>query len=151
MSFTIEIDTKEVERKLNAIPSAVPDGILAGAIHIKGKVAEYPPQAHLTRTSVYGKPFASEKQRRWFFAVGIHQTPYSRTSTLAKRWTIAQTQGGWTAIIDNNTPYGHYVQGAGSQSLYHKAQGWKRTDEVAEQERENVINMIIQFIEKVIG
>lgn len=151
MSFTIEVDISEVERKLDAVPNAVPDGIMAGAIHVKGKVAEYPPQAHLTRASVYGKPFVSDKQRRWFFAVGIHQTPYRRTSTLAKRWTITQTMGGWTAIIDNNTPYGHFVQGSSNQSLYHKAQGWQRTDEVAQQEEENVIRMVIRAIERVIG
>jgi len=151
MSFIIEVDTSEVEWKLDAILNAVPDGILAGAIHVKGKVAEYPPQAHLTRASVYGQSFVSDKQRRWFFAVGIHQTPYRRTSTLAKNWSINQTNNGWTAIIDNNTPYGHFVQGSEDQSLYHRAQGWKRTDEVAQQERENVIRMVIQAIEKAIG
>lgn len=139
---------ENIMKKFDEIRPAVSDALLAGAIHVKGKISTYPPQTHPTRKSVYGSSFQSERQRRWFFAVGIYQTPYARTSNLAKRWTIWSSMDGFTQIVGNNTSYGPYVQGAGAQSLYHKAQGWLTEAEVAEQERDRVVQMVLQAIEK---
>ena len=147
--YSIKIEGIEnILKRLDRARPAISDGLLAGAIHVKGKISTYPPQAHLTRKSVYGSSFKTERQRRWFFAVGIHQTPYARTSNLAKRWAISSSMDGMTQIVGNNTSYGPYVQGAGAQSLYHKAQGWLTEAEVAEQEKDRVVQMVLQAIEK---
>lgn len=129
------------------MPVAIMGALLAGGVHIMGKVKAYPPQAHLTRKSVYGQSFMSERQRRWFFGIGIHQTPYGRTSQLGQGWTITQPQP-LQVIIGNNTPYGPYVQGAGVQTKYHKAQGWKDTDRVAQEEKPTVEIKVKEAIDK---
>jgi hypothetical protein len=125
--------------------------LLAGAVHVKGKIATYPAQSHMSRKSVYGSSFASDRQRRWFFAVGQYQTPYGRTSNLAHRWAISSDMSGLRQIVGNNTAYGPYVQDPERQSLYHRAQGWLTTDAVAEQESEAVSKMVLEAIEKAIA
>ncbi len=142
---------EDIIRKFDNARPAISDALLAGAIHVKGKIAIYPPQTHPTRQSVYGSSFQSDRQRRWFFAVGIHQTPYARTSNLANRWTISSSMDGLAQIVGNNTSYGPYVQGAGMQSLYHRAQGWLTEEQVAEQESGKVQAMILRAIQKALG
>ena len=151
MSIAIKVDIGDAMQRLDRVLPAISNGLLAGAVHVKGKLTRYPQQKHLTRKSVYGSSFKSDRQRRWFFASGIHQTPYRRTRNLANRWSISSSMGGLTQIIGNNTSYGPYVQGPGMQSLYHRAQNWQTTDEVAEQESDKVAKLVLQAIQRAIA
>ena len=93
-------------------------GIKTAALHIKGKIAQYPPVKRLTRASVYGSSFQTDKQRRYFFyalAKGKIEVPYRRgespgSRTLGRRWTIATSNNGLTAIVGNNAPYGRWCR-----------------------------------------
>jgi len=126
-------------------------GIKAAALHIKGKIATYPPVKRLTRASVYGSSFQTDKQRRYFFyalAKGKIEVPYRRgespgSRTLGRRWTIATSNNGLTAIVGNNAPYGPLVQAKDRQTLYHKAVGWQTDEDVVEKER----GAVVQFIQ----
>lgn len=150
--YSIKIEgIGDTVQRLDSVKPAVSSALLAGAIHVKGAIAQYPAQSHPTRKSVYGSSFASDRQRRWFFAVGIHQTPYGRTTNLAKRWAIESSMDGWMQIVGNNTAYGPYVQGYGEQSLYHRAQGWLTIDQVAENETDIVVNMVLLAIQRALG
>lgn len=83
----------------------------------------YPPAKYVTRKAAYGVSFFSEKQRRWFFAVGIHRTPHKRTGGL---------RGGWRMIITNDNMYltnivkgAQWVIGTETQSRHERMVGWK--------------------------
>lgn len=138
---------EELLQKAAKLPGAIAAGLQAGGVHVKGKIAEYPPRANLSRKSVYGTSFVSDRQRRWFFAIGIHQTPYNRTTQLGQSWSV-QTPQPLQVIVGSSSGYGRYVQDPGMQSLYHKAQGWKNTDDVAKSETEPVKLMIQAAIDK---
>ena len=126
----------------------------AGATHIKGKIAEYPPAERAHRP----QPFISDKQRRWFFAAlrsGEIEVPYRRTfspnsETLSKKWTIGERDGGLTQIIGNNVSYGPFVQG-NKQTAFHRVTGWKTTDQVAEEEAKTVNKFVQEHIEKALS
>jgi hypothetical protein len=133
----------------NLIP-IVNTAMLAGGEDVKGAIAQYPQQTHITRKSVYGTSFKTDRQRRWFFAVGIHQTPYQRTGQLGQGWNVQNPQP-LTVVVGNQAPHAGYVQGGAQdnppQSLYHKAQGWKTTDAVAEEKNEAVTQKVARAIE----
>lgn len=126
----------------------------AGAEYIKGKLAVFPAQRRLTRTEVYGQPFQSEKQKRFFFAAladGRIEVPYHRDESEASyrfgdRWNIAESDKGLTQTIDNDTPYGHWVMGD-DQSLFMQAMGWHKVSDIAEEVTDHVIEMIRTGIE----
>ena len=79
----------------------VKDAIQVGATHIKGKVAKYPPQKHVSIASIGG--WKSIKQMKWFFAAlskGEIDVPYRRgqsatSEDLGQRWTIRERNKGF--------------------------------------------------------
>lgn len=93
---------------------------------------EYPERMHLTRRSVYGTPFVSDRQRRWFFAAlrdGSLEIPRKRTMTLARSWNALYQRDASRAIMTvgsnaNMAPYNIWVQSEEYQSLYMAASGW---------------------------
>ena len=137
----------ELMRKSKKFIPAVDAAIYAGGREVMGKAKEYPAVNRPTRASVYGSTFVSDKQRRWFFAAGIHQTPYGRTSKLMHGWTVAK-EALFRVIVGNNTPYGPYVQGANRQTLYHQVVGWKNTDRIAQEGVPLVVSKIKEAIDR---
>jgi hypothetical protein len=133
-------------------------GIKAAALHIKGKMATYPPVKRLTRASVYGSAFQTDKQRRYFFyalKAGLIEVPYRRgtspgSRTLGRRWTIETSHNGLTATVGNNTPYGTLVQAKDKQSLYHQAVGWQTDEDVIEKERGAVVQFVQTEVQRAI-
>jgi uncharacterized protein YbjQ (UPF0145 family) len=106
--------------------------VQGAGLFVKRQVARYPSKRRLTRKSVYGSSFKSEKQRRWFFAAlrkGEIAVPYrrgqdARSEALGRSWTVAAQNAGLTAIIGTNVSYARYQQDEEKQSLYAKAVGW---------------------------
>ena len=94
---------------------------------------EYPPQLHYTREQVYGQPFVSDRQRRYFFAAlrdGRIQVPYRRGNTLARSWNAevretARTIEGKVYSNGNIAPYNIWVQDTEQQSKFMAYKGWK--------------------------
>ncbi len=124
----------------------------AGAMFLKGKLSKYPKSNRLTRASVYGQSFISDKQRSWFFAAlaaGDLVVPYVRGSdkkseTLSKGWAIAEENDGLRLRIGNDTTYGAWVMGPGTQSRYMAAVGWQTTDQIVTENQ----NQLVQTMER---
>jgi hypothetical protein len=93
---------------------------------------EYPERMHLRRRDVYGTPFVSDRQRRWFFAAlrdGSLVIPRKRTMTLARSWNALYQRDARGASVTigsnaNMAPYNIYVQSEENQSLFMAALGW---------------------------
>jgi len=120
----------------------------AGALHVKGKIAPYPPP------SIANSP----SQKRWYergYGPRWHRVDGSlggrKTSeTLRKKWAIGERDGGLTQIVGNNVSYGPFVQGD-RQAAFHRERGWKTTDQVAEEEAETVNKFVQEHIEKALS
>lgn len=132
-------------KRLEALGGSFGDSLLKGAIYLRGVIAEYPPSKRLTRRSVYGRSFVSERQRRWFFASlndGSLQIPYRRTHNLGHRWT-ARKESERKAIVGNNASYARYVQDEDRpQALFMAAIGWRTAQSVTRAEKEKVVREI---------
>lgn len=134
---------------------AVAGALLAGGAHLKTAMQVYPNASRPTRASIYGKPFQSRRQQRYFFyalKAGLIQVPYRRGSSpgsrnLKQQWTVQATNDGMTVEIGNNTPYGPLVQGQGRQSLYMKAVGWQTEKQVLAKEGPVVVAYVRTAIE----
>jgi len=135
-------------------------GIQAGALHVKGKIAKYPPRKKVTIAQAGG--WASPRQRRWFFAtygkaikegvdISYRRGQSSGSEDLGQKWAIQELNGGLGAKVGNNVSYGPFVQGAETQSRMHKIIGWKTTDQVAEEEGDKVTDLVKDEIEKALN
>jgi len=131
----------EALRKINVLlkKQAVVRGVQKAAVFVKGEIAEYPPVKRLSRRQVYGETFASDKQRRFFFAaLRDHKidVPYRRgispgSERHGQSWTVRPEKGGLRAVIGSDTSYGRRLQDAPKMSLYAAAVGWKPVQEIA--------------------
>lgn len=133
----------------------VTGALLAGGAHVAGKFKEYPGQTRLTREAVYGTPFKSEKQRRYFFAAlarGEIEVPYRRGSSPGSRnmkqgWTV-QALTPLSVEIGNNAPYAQIVHGAGRQSRFMAALGWRTDKQIVDAERATVAGYVQAVIRR---
>lgn len=123
---------------------AISTGLRAGAVHVKGKIAVYPPSP-----SGRSQPFKTDRQRRGFFAKlrsGEIEVPYRRgqspnSEALGRRWTTGMAR--WNeAVVGNNASYGEIVQAKDKQSRFHGTTGWKTIEEVANNESDDVLRRV---------
>lgn len=127
---------------------AAKNAIRAAGAHVQAAAKVYPGRRHIPMRWV------SLRQRNWFFAAlrsGAIQVPYKRTSTLKKQWRVTTKDNGLTAVVNNATPYGPYVQGAMSQYWMHRASGWQTTSQIVDSEKRAVVEMVTQEIRKAIN
>jgi hypothetical protein len=117
----------ELRAQLDKLPAEVRglavDGVSKYLLNV---LRLYPPQKSVTRREAYGKPFFTDKQRRWFFwalSTGELQIPYKRTQSLANNWR--QEGKGYDSILVNETPYSPFVQDKPTQSRMQKLIGWQ--------------------------
>ena len=152
------IGVRELLGKLDSLQKmkAAKAGIKAAALYLKGIVAKYPKSQRLTRESVYGRPFQTDRQRRFFFAAlrdGRIEVPYQRgespgSQRFKESWTIATENQGLTAIIGNNTTYGKYLKDAELQSKYAKAVGWTTVSDDVAQATERVLEIVKYAVDR---
>ena len=135
MTELIGVDIEGLEElvpKLDKMPQEVRDAAAEEAAkYIFNVVQAYPPQRRVTRKSVYGTSFKSEKQRRWFFAAlrsGAINVPYRRTQAFRRAWRILG--GGIKTLILNPSPYGPYLMEKGRQNLLLAKIGWETLDQI---------------------
>ena len=148
-------------RKLETLAQLrqVEAAVKAGAAHLAGKMKVYPARRRMTRKSVYGSSFVSDRQRRYFFYAlkkGLIQVPYRRgqspgSRNLKQTWTSRVYNNGLTGEAGTNTPYAGYVQGEGIQSKYHAAAGWKTEATILAEESDTVLGFIHDAIEKAVN
>jgi len=124
-----------LKRKLGADwTKPIQAGTVAVGQEIRNVVAEYPGPS---RQPV---EWASEKQRRWWFASrrGANLPfKYTRNSDawsqrLGPSWAV-RPEGQTNAVVGTKATYGPWVQSAEKQTAQHKATGWKTDKEAVEE------------------
>ena len=156
---TIEIKgMDELVKKLDDLSKLrkVHAGFKAGLLYLKGKIATYPPQKHITIASLGG--WKSDKQRRWFFAnlrAGTIDVPYRRgqsegSEDLANKWAIKYDKSKFEGTVGNNASYARMVMGD-KQTKMMKMIGWKTVDTVAKDETKRVQEYVFEAVRRAIG
>jgi hypothetical protein len=153
MSTTIRINgMDELMKKINSLEQmdGVKHAMRAAALHVKGKIAEYPPESDANRAGRIPSWYERGWGTKWNLAGG--GTGGVKTSeTLGRRWTIGQRNNGLTQIIGNNVSYGPAVQDPAQQSATMKRIGWKTTKQVADEEAATVVKFIQDEIDKILN
>ena len=142
----------ELEKKLQSVLPAVKVGIKAATLHIKGKIAQYPPatQANAPKSYVPGQ-WNTWYERgwgsKWAVASGGWKGKKS-SEALGRKWTTDTRNDGLTGVVGNNVSYGPYVQDTERQATALKRIGWKTTGQVADEEKERVTEFIKDQVDK---
>ncbi len=152
----------ELKSKLQRLASlrGAKAGLRAGAVHIRGKLATYPPA---TIANSPGRQYAYNRGGKIYYREQWYERNYGmryrrkrkgglggkRTSeSLGKKWTVKAEDGELTQIVGNNTSYARKVQDPKEQATFHARRGWKTTETVIEQERKTVVGFIVKGLEK---
>jgi hypothetical protein len=145
---------EEVERFLKELPrGSMRSAIKAFSEYILGNeqhgLKHYVPYKHVTRTQAYGRPFETDKQRRWFFAnlkSGALKIPYQRTGKLRDNWVLQGSE--YQKNIKNKLPYAPYVMGIAGQSRMSRKIGWKSWLEVVQNNMKGGMRAATQAVAK---
>ena len=111
---------KKLTRKLDTLAKlkGAKRGLKAGAVHVKGKIAQYPPS---TTANSPGNPTGRWYERgygpRWLRkrkgGVGGRKT----SETLGRKWATRSLNSGLTQMIGNNASYAEFVHDAEEQAI----------------------------------
>ena len=145
----------ELQKIMQKVGSLQPvkTGLKSAALHVKGKIAKYPP------VSRRPQPFVSDLQRRGFFAKlnsGEIDVPYkrgisSKSERLGQSWTVEPRNAGLTQIVGSDTSYGPLVQAKDKQTRYHKETGWRTTAQVIDEETDVVIKIVKDVVDRALS
>jgi hypothetical protein len=149
-TFTVRVTGLDaLQKKLNALGPAIrADCEIAVANYLVGQLVnkEVPPYKKVSRRSVYGVPFASDKQRRWFFFAlshGMIDVPYRRrgkSGGVASQWHIRQAKSGvW---LYNDDPAAVWVYGDNTQNKLIGKIGWRTISAIVDAKRSNLNKVI---------
>lgn len=120
-------------------------GLMAGGTYIKGRVAQYPSASHRPQR------FVSNEHRRGFFGKlrrGDIEVPYKRgmspgSEKLGQSWNVEASANGMVVTVGTAASYAKLVQGQpGEQAGYHAGTGWRRIDEVAQQDGPQAVRIV---------
>ena len=133
----------------------VKDALRSAAVHMRQRVAQYPPASHRPQP-IGGEGDERKRRLRGFFYhlnKGDIEVPYKRGSSpgserLSGRWTIESRDDGLTQVIGNNASYGPLVMGPDKQTKYHAATGWPTTDKVTTKEKPVVVEYLRRAVQK---
>jgi hypothetical protein len=135
-------------------------GVMKSAgMYLVGKLKVYPAEKQQTRASVYGTPFKTDLQRRYFFYAlkkGLITVPYSRgadakSERFKASWAMTTQNSGMTVVIGNDTTYGPYLMDNEKQSKFMAAKGWKTIGAVEEEEAKTVSDYVIFETTRLLG
>lgn len=135
-------------RRLNKL-NALKPALRAGATHVKGVIAVYPPASEAnspTQQRWYERGYGTKYRRK---DGSIHGRKTSKT--LGRRWTVSIIEGGLGAKVGNNVHYGPYVQSDEHQASFHSVRGWKTDEDVISSESDVVLNMIRKEAEEALS
>jgi hypothetical protein len=111
--------------------------------YLRGQLRKYPPYQYVSRRRAYGKPFQSDRQRRWFFAAlrsGELTLPYQRTNRLKQGWKLTRF-GANDQLLTNEVPYARFVQQS-PQARMMTYIGWRTQERVIYEEREQIQRVV---------
>ena len=118
--------------------------------HLKSKFANYPARKSVTRTQAYGRPFDSDRQRKWFFASlrdGSLRLPYRRTGDFGRKWYVKPRDT--SVLVGNPAAYGDFVMGV-NQARLMMLIGWKKAIDIAEKEKRTLERKMQQQIDRLL-
>lgn len=115
ISIAVNLNTTDDLVRALAEMNAVKRGLMAGGLHIKRVIAEYPPARPSSR--------------------------YIRTGTLGRRWTAEPSNGGLTVTVGNNVWYAPLVQAFAYQAFMHFGV-WQTDEDVARSEADRVTEIV---------
>jgi len=150
MSSEVRVEgLDEIIRKIDSVAKLkrAVNGLRAGAVHIEGKMKQYPGSSIANSPSNptgrwYERTYGPRWRRR-DGSIGGRKT----SEDLRSKWTIASEASGLRQVIGNNVSYGIHVQGE-KQAHFHAARGWKTTEQVAKEETDTVVNFVKSEIDK---
>jgi hypothetical protein len=124
-------------------------GLKAGAVHVMGKIKQYPPQTLANSpNNPTGRWYERSYGPRWLRkrdgTVGGRKT----SERLDTKWTTASRAGGLQQVIGNNASYAPYVHSAEKQAGFHGDRGWLTDEQVLKSEGEEVLAFIQAEVEK---
>ncbi len=154
MSNNVELQGfAEVQAAIARLTNLAPvkAALRAGAVHLKGKIAQYPPATGANMPGPYParwyeRGYGPRWARKIKKGVGGRRT----SENLATGWTVEARDDGLTQVVGNDTTYGPYVQGD-EQAACHAAHGWKTVDQVLEQESETILKAVSDAIDKALA
>ena len=157
-SFQVQISgVDEIKAKMAKLPPAlIPACEMAVANYLLLQLTknEIPAWKKVTRASVYGSTFQSDKQRRWFFwalSHGVIDVPYIRNGKhggVSSQWFIRQNAQG--VLLSNDDPAAIYVYGDNTQNKLLGVIGWKRISTITEEKSRNLSGVLDRAAKKAI-
>jgi hypothetical protein len=120
--------------------------MMAGALHIKGKIAKYPAK---TKANSPSNPTGRWYERGFGTRTKTGRA-YPTSETLGKKWTVANRDKGFTKVIGNNVSYGPFVQSAEKQAKFHERRGWKTDEQVIDEEQDTVLDFVKDRVDRIL-
>lgn len=149
MAATVEtIGMDQVIKRIDTVADVkrVSTGLRAAALHVKGKIAKYPPKTIANSPSEmrwYERNYGP-RWRRKDGSIGGRKT----SESLGKKWTDTTENSGLTVIVGNNVSYAPYVQDEEKQASFHKARGWKTAQGVVRDEMDTIMRFVTSYLDK---
>lgn len=110
-------------------------GLAKGALHLSGKIREYP-----------DAPTPSDPKRVYKRGVGMYYVPtgkqYYTSEKHSHSWTTRPDATRLTWTVGSDTSYGPYLQDKDKRTAFHRKTGWKTTDEVTDVETDDVNRLV---------
>ena len=131
-------------------PDAFSGALLAIGEHLKGKMAEYPPENEGNQPRYPGRWYERGFGTRWQTADGLVSGEQT-SETLGRKWTVTQRDSGKTVVVGNNVSYGREVHDPEEQLPVHKYHGWRTTQQVVDQERSRIQRFAEDELDRLIG
>ena len=136
-------------RKLDTLGKlgAAKRGLKAGALHVKGKISEYPPSTSANTEPSHGRWYERGWGSKYKRLDGV-VTGKKTSETLGRKWTTAERKGGLQQAIGTNVSYAKYVHDADEQARIHGQRGWKTDKQVLDEEGDEVLQFVQKEVEK---
>ena len=148
MTTTIRGD-EELQRKLGKLKdlSFLKPVVRAGAVVVKGYMAQYPESSEANRPNDKGRWYERGYGPKWIRADGTIRGRQT-SETLRKRWTTASRKGGLAQVIGNNASYARPVQDAEQQAKFHGRRGWRTDADAVEAKSAEVLKLIQKAVDR---
>jgi hypothetical protein len=126
VGYTLKVTgIKEISAKLKKAPAGFRVLLTVVAQTLVEVLREYAPWKKITRESVYGSTFKTDRQRRAFFAKlrsGEISVPFRRTGAQGKAWRIESVDNSKASFSNRSKGVG-FTRGE-NQTKLHAVMGW---------------------------
>jgi hypothetical protein len=148
------IEIKGMKEALAKLDRATSDAVIhriltGGSRHLMGKIKPYAPSSEANQPRSW-----TSKGRNSWYQRGYGSKWVRKNNSIAGRQSSEQLEQNWSirvekyqARVGNNASYGPYVQGK-EQASFHKARGWKTTDQVVDEEREPIVQFAKREVDR---